>query len=175
MLHSKAEQLFSTKIKIGPTLCHPTMRQTWNYLGPTPVSQLLSSPIASSPSSSIDLFADGDDFSSATIDRNRNLFEQKQLAMVIRDKVDQINTLLTQALNIHLNLGQSFVVNTSSTFMSIETLSATSLSKREIRPMEGVSILLPSLTNLSLTSISLRVCSPHLSHPHPHPPFDLLS
>ncbi|CAF4724389.1 unnamed protein product, partial [Rotaria sp. Silwood2] len=42
----------------------------------------------------------------------------------------EIISLLTSSLNIHLNLGQNLLINTSETFMSLETISIESLSNR---------------------------------------------
>ena len=62
-------------------------------------------------------------------------------------------SLLTSALNIHLNLGQHFTLNTSSAFMSLETVSMEFLANKTIE--------FPSNINWNPNNnqtISLRVC-----------------
>ncbi|CAF4628727.1 unnamed protein product, partial [Rotaria socialis] len=78
------------------------------------------------------LFADGNDFSWETIEKNRNIYYQKQAANEISTEVEQTISLISSALNIHLNLGQILTVNTSSIFMSMETISVGSLSNKSI-------------------------------------------
>ena len=69
----------------------------------------------------IDLFSDGKDFSWETIEKGRNTYYQKQLANQIMTQVNKIVSLLTSSLNIHLNIGQDLIMNTSDVFMSLET------------------------------------------------------
>ena len=98
----------------------------------------------------LDLFADGDDFSGATLDRNRNLFYQRRLANEVLTHMDDTISLLTSGLNRHLNLGQHFLVNTSSVFMLFERLSLESLlKKKQIRSLPDVCLLLPATFNVS--------------------------
>jgi len=63
-------------------------------------------------------------------------------------------SLITLALNIHLNLGQKFFFNTSEVIFSLEKLSSESLSNKQ---MDHVQISFPSNINLN-QSISIRVC-----------------
>ena len=104
----------------------------------------------------LDLFADGDDFSGATIDRNRNLFYQRRLANEVMTQMDDTISLLTSGLNRHLNLGQHFLVNTPSVFMSFERLSSESLlNKKQIRSLHDVRLLLPSTFNVSFDPLTI--------------------
>ena len=69
-------------------------------------------------------------------------------------------SLLSAALNIHLNVGQNQTINTSSVFMSFQTVSSRSLSERSIEGEGNARVDLPS--NLSSTiaddqTMSLRV------------------
>jgi hypothetical protein len=110
---------------------------------------------------SIDLFADGNDFSYETIEKNRNIYYQKQTANQIINQVTEITSLITSALNIHLNIGQNLTMNTPSVFMSLETISIKSLENKQIQQVGDAHIRLPAsfYTNLSSnTIISLRVC-----------------
>ncbi len=71
-------------------------------------------------------------------------------------------SLLTSALNINLNIGQNLTMNTSSIFMSLETISIKSLSNKMIQPVGNAQIQLPSNLNSDFDNdetISLRVCS----------------
>jgi hypothetical protein len=78
----------------------------------------------------IDLFANGNDFSPETIEKNRNIYYQKQAANQISTQTTDTMSLLTSALNIHLNIGQNMTMNTPSVFMSLETSLMLSLSNK---------------------------------------------
>ncbi|CAF4101668.1 unnamed protein product, partial [Adineta steineri] len=106
-----------------------------------------------------DLFSDGNDFSTETIEKNRNLYYQKQLANQINSQVTQMISLLTASLNIHLNIGQSSLLNTSQSFVSLETISIASLKDRLVKQVENAQFNIPSdfiLNTTSNSSISLR-------------------
>jgi hypothetical protein len=109
----------------------------------------------------IDLFADGNDFSWETVERGRNTYYQKQLAIQITSQITQINSLIISALNIYLNIGQNLTMNTSSVFMSLETTSISSLPNKLIQQVGNAQIRMPShftlSTNNSSSSISVRV------------------
>jgi hypothetical protein len=83
------------------------------------------------------------------------------MANQISTQTTQTLSLLTSALNIYLNIGQSLLMNTSSVFMSLETTSFQSLSNKLIQQIGNSHIQIPS--NFSSNSningtISLRVC-----------------
>jgi hypothetical protein len=64
-------------------------------------------------------------------------------------------------LNIHLNIGQNETINTSSVFMSLETISVESLSNKLIQQIGNAQISLPSNINSNFNgdqTISLQVC-----------------
>jgi hypothetical protein len=64
-------------------------------------------------------------------------------------------------LNIHLNIDQNLTMNTSSVFMSLETISIESLSNKIIQQVENAEIHLPSNLNSNMNNkqtVSLRVC-----------------
>jgi hypothetical protein len=75
--------------------------------------------------------------------------------------VDGIISLLTSALNIHLNIGQNSIINTSSVFMSLQTLSVESLSNIVVQQIGiNTQIHMPSTFSLNISNtstISLRV------------------
>ncbi len=108
------------------------------------------------------MFADGNDFSWETIEKNRNLYYQKQTSDQISDQSRNTISLLTSILNIHLNINQNETINTSSVFMSLETLSSIeSLQNKIIQPIGNAQINLPSNFNSTITNnqpISLQVC-----------------
>ncbi|CAF4003433.1 unnamed protein product [Adineta steineri] len=109
--------------------------------------------------SNLNLFSDGNDFSTATIDKNRNIYYQKQLANQINSQVTQMISLLTSSLNIHLNIGQSSLMNTSQSFVSLETISIQSLKNKLVKQVENAQFNIPSdfiLNTTSNSSISLR-------------------
>jgi len=93
-----------------------------------------------------------------TIEKNRNLYYQKQVANQIITQSTETISLLTAALNIHLNIGQNFIMNTSSIFMLLETISFQSLSNKFIQQIENTQIHLPSTINNNNSTISIRVC-----------------
>ena len=110
----------------------------------------------------LDLFADGDDFSWQTIQTGRNRYYQQQLANQIEMKTTATLDLLTNALKVHLNVGQNITINTSAIFMSLETLSLSALSRRTVHQAEGAHMQLPSTMQIGTnsTSILLRVRHP---------------
>ncbi|CAF1447475.1 unnamed protein product [Adineta steineri] len=68
-------------------------------------------------------------------------------------------SLLTSTLNIQLNIGQSSLVNTSQTFVSLEPISIQSLKNKVIKQVENTQFNIPSdfiLNTTSNYSISLR-------------------
>ncbi len=109
----------------------------------------------------IDLFASNNDFSWETIQQGRNNYYQKQMAQQINNEITETISLITSSLNIHLNIGQNLIMNTSSVFMSLETTSISSLTNKLIQQVGNAQIRIPSNFNLITnddTSISLRVC-----------------
>ena len=110
-----------------------------------------------------DLFADGSDFSWASIIKGRNAFFQKQMADQVHRQVDETTSLLTDALSIHLNVGQNFTMNTASTFLALGKVSMESLSQRLHSQVAGGQVLLPSTLFSNQTSnspVSSRVRPP---------------
>ena len=106
------------------------------------------------------MFTDGDDVSWQAIQRGRNQYYQKQLAGQIESKTTATLALLTDTLTIHLNVGQTMTMNTSSVFMTTETLTVQSLSQRTIRQPGNAQIQLPSTIQVNSTGnspLSLRV------------------
>ncbi|CAF4146964.1 unnamed protein product, partial [Adineta steineri] len=109
--------------------------------------------------SNLNLFSDGNDFSTETIEKNRNLYYQKQLANQINSQVTEMISLLTASLNIHINIGQKYRMNTSQSFVSLETISIQSLKDRLVKQVENAQFSIPSdfiLNTTSNSSISLR-------------------
>ncbi|CAF1124640.1 unnamed protein product [Adineta steineri] len=109
--------------------------------------------------SNLNLFSDGNDFSTETIEKNRNIYYQKQLANEISTQVTSMISLITSSLNIHLNIGQNSTINTSQSFVSLETISTESLKDRLVKQVENAQFSIPSdfiLNTTSNSSISLR-------------------
>ena len=109
----------------------------------------------------LDLFAEGNDFSWETIEKNRNRFYQQQQANQISSETDETIDLLTNALHIHLNLEQNLTFETPNAFMSLGTVSIESLSNRILSPVANAPIRLPEQFTSSLnnqSTISFRVC-----------------
>ena len=107
------------------------------------------------------LFVDGNDFSSDSIEKGRNLFYQNQLASEMRSRMNEILLLLSSSLNIHLNIGQNSTINTPNVYLSMETISSNGLINKKIEQVGNAQIQLPSQFNLTLnqnSTFSLRVC-----------------
>ncbi len=107
-----------------------------------------------------DLFADGNDFSWETIQKNRNIYYQKQLANEIINQMNEVVSLLSSSININLNIGQNSKINTSQVFMSLERQSLESLSNKLVRQVGNAQIQLPENFNSNLSTnskISIRV------------------
>ncbi|CAF1362531.1 unnamed protein product [Adineta ricciae] len=104
--------------------------------------------------SNLKLFADGNDFSWETIQKNRNIYYQKQLANEILNRTTDIITLLTSSLNIHLNLQQNFQISTRQVFMSLETKFSQSLSNQLFKQLENAQIQLPENFKMNQTNYS---------------------
>ena len=70
-------------------------------------------------------------------------------------------SLLTSVLNIHINLGQNYIINTSEVFMSLETVTVKSLWNKTIKQVGYAQIVIPFNFSSNLNenqTISLRVC-----------------
>ncbi len=95
-----------------------------------------------------------------TLSESRNIYYQKQLATELNIQVTEMNSLITSSVNIHLNVGQNLTMNTSQTFMSLETISIESLSNKIVKQVGNAQMHIPSDFILNTTnnlSISLRV------------------
>jgi len=107
----------------------------------------------------IDLFANENDFSWETIQKGRINYFQKKLSNEITIQMNKTISLLTSILNIHLNIGQKFLINTSEIFMSLETITVQTLLNKTIQQIGNGQIFIPSNFHLNYNeTISLRVC-----------------
>ena len=104
----------------------------------------------------IDLFANGNDYSSATIEQGRNLYYQQQLSQQIEREMTELKSELTDGINLHLNLNQSFLINDSALIVSFKKLPIESFLNQTIA--DGF-VHIPSTMNTSNQSQLLRVCS----------------
>ena len=142
-------------------MCPMTMTPISSPTGPIQVYH--NSPFSFAATFSVrclDLFADGTDFSWDAIQRGRNQYYQRELASQIQSKTSATLALLTDALNIHLNVGQNLTMNSSSLFMSLATVSVHSLSNRVLQQPGRGQIQIPSTLRVdssNQTTISLRV------------------
>ena len=90
------------------------------------------------------------------------LFLASFQADLIAKQVSETLASITAALNIHLNVGQNLTMNTTSVFVSLETVSFQSLTNKLIRQVANAQIRLPAQINSnqsSNSSVSLRVRS----------------
>ena len=98
-------------------------------------------------------------FADGSIEKSRNLNQQKLVANQISSQTVKTLSLLTSALNIHLNLGQSTQMNTPSVFMSVETTTTQSLANKSIEQGGNAKIQMPINCETDLTnhsSITIR-------------------
>ncbi|CAF1129895.1 unnamed protein product [Adineta ricciae] len=102
------------------------------------------------------LFVHGNDFSAETMERNRNLYYQKQVQDQVNQQTKQTLAVLTSALHNHLNIAQNFTINSSSVFMLLQITNTQSLSNQIIKPIASALIQLPSNFTSSESSVSLR-------------------
>ena len=94
------------------------------------------------------------------LDSERNQFYQRELAVKINDRMAEMLALLTKTSLIHLNRGQSMLINTASVVLSLESLSKESLSDKTIEQSGQTLISFPpnfTLSNSESRSISIRV------------------
>ncbi len=83
------------------------------------------------------------------------------MANQIEAEVTETLSLITSALNVHLNIDQNMIMNLSSVFMSLERISFQSLTNKLINQIENAQIYIPSNFHSNLTDnkpVSLRVC-----------------
>lgn len=76
----------------------------------------------------------------------------------IKIKVDQTVALITSALNLHLNVDQTLLLNTSEVIFSVEKVSTESLSNKQIDSMR---VSFSSAVKLH-QPVSIRVCLEHM-------------
>ena len=76
--------------------------------------------------------------------------------------MNEMILFLTKGLSIHLNFGQSFIANSASGFLSLETITTESLFNKQIPLVGDAHIRFPSGFNSSFTQLTrnlLRVRS----------------
>jgi hypothetical protein len=78
---------------------------------------------------------------------SENIYYQNQLANEITRQGTEIIRLLTSSLNIHLNLEQNLILNTSEVFLSLETISIQSLSNKTVKQVGNGQIYFPEIFN----------------------------
>ena len=63
-------------------------------------------------------------------ENEKNIYQQKELANQIETKMKEMISRLNSILNIHLNVGQQSIVNTSEVLMSLQSETIESLSNQ---------------------------------------------
>lgn len=81
-------------------------------------------------SNDLDYMSDGEISSKETIEKNRNLFLQRQSATEIQSSIKQINHVIDSTVASQLNMEQSFTVNSTTSFLTMEKISTSSLNDR---------------------------------------------
>lgn len=95
------------------------------------------------------LFADGDDFSWETIQKNRNLYYQQQDSNEVVDNTIDILSKSVNILNYHLNIGQTNIIVSDSVSMITEKRTINDLNSLPIRQAAGAQINLPEISYCS--------------------------
>jgi len=112
-----------------------------------------------SPWSNPHLFTNGNDYSPSTIEKGRNSFYQNEIK--IENEMKELQMELNEGLNIHLNVNQTFLINSSSMVVSIVKLSVDSFLNKTLSDQR---LSFPSQLNLSSNqSQSLRFTIERLS------------
>jgi len=91
------------------------------------------------------LFADADDFSWETIQKNRNLYYQQQSLNSILGDIEQILSETVNALSLHMNIEQVNVISTNALEMRTEKLYISQLNTVDIQPTNDTRLELPAL------------------------------
>ena len=95
--------------------------------------------------------------------KNRNAYYQKQVADQVLNQAEERTSLLTDALNVHLNIGQNFTISSSSIFFTLGKVSLESLTNRLFPQVGSGRVMMPSSLRSNQTSndpVTFRVGSP---------------
>ena len=96
------------------------------------------------------LFADGDDFSQETIQKNRNAYYQQQSSNQIVQRVDDALSKAVNILGRYLNVGQTNVLTTNSISMITQKNRIDDLNSLTISQAADSQFVLPALPYCSL-------------------------
>ena len=111
-----------------------------------------------SPWSNPNLFAEGDDFSVDTLERNRNLYYQQQGSNQVIEQVDDALSKAVNILSYHMNTGQINTINTPAIAMTTEKVQMSDLNSLVVSATSGAQIRLPALSYCNLTT-KIQPCS----------------
>lgn len=103
-------------------------------------------------------FAEGDDFSMETIEKNRNKYYQQLGSNGISEQVESSLSKAVNVLSYHMNTGQSHSVVTSSISMTTQKVTSENLSSLVINQQGGAEFSLPSISFCNETKES-QSCS----------------
>lgn len=84
--------------------------------------------------------------------------------MIITKQCEEIKSILSRILSMHLNINQSLIFNTSSVIMSLQRVEINTLSNRTIQLNDNAQIKLPSTMNLNIDNSSSVVIRVKLSY-----------
>ena len=160
--HCKDECLFSVWTGRKPMTYLWITTPIWNWNGLIYVSVLVGCLFWNQRCLLIDLFADGNDFSSNTIEKNRYRYYRQQLATRVHQQRNEVFSFLSLALNANLTLNQSKIITRPSVEMIMEKVPTQLILNRSITLFNDTTVRI--LLNLTgHTSVTLRVCfSPSL-------------
>ncbi|CAF0742236.1 unnamed protein product [Didymodactylos carnosus] len=104
------------------------------------------------------LFADGDDFSWETIQKNRNIYYQQQTSNTITAQAQNSLSMLKNVLSYHLNIGQNIVINTSAVALSLQKVKSSNLTSITISQSDEARVTLPAI-NFCQTMTQVQNCT----------------
>ena len=131
-----------------------------------------------SPWSNPNLFAEGDDFSWETMEKNRNMYYQQQSSNGIVDQIENVLSKVVNVLSYHINVGQSNIISTDSISMLTKKIILEDLTSLNISAATGAQITLPPLnycsllfsngscTNETPITVNVTACSFPISFPY---------
>ncbi|CAF0957173.1 unnamed protein product, partial [Didymodactylos carnosus] len=104
------------------------------------------------------LFAEGDDFSWETIQKNRNIYYQQQTSVAVSSQADNSLSMITNVLSYHINIGQNTVINASAISISLQKTKSSELTNITISQSDEARVTLPSI-NFCQTMTQVQNCT----------------
>lgn len=111
------------------------------------------------PWSNPNLYAEGDDFSWETIQKNRNLYQQQQCSNQLVGQIEDILSECVSILSYHMNINQTNNISTDSISMITQKRTISALTSFTIEQAAGTEIILPPISFCGVLSKNASTCS----------------